>query len=541
MAKFDFDKPVASFSWYLQNGSADDKRGNRLHVGTGQKAQIYFDPESGEFIGKLKYVDDYIDLADGAKQHFELPRTAREYKPSDFSPKFPISNVKFEVDESVKDFIHVLPRGLFFYQNEFYDAVFGDKTDYPESLKDFLFTRTGDIEAAGEFYGAIEKWPQSVYCTLVEKCNVENRPIPEYENDRVLPLDHHKELLASLKDYFGCGESNYRTPGDLIAARSYGSYLSGISLKFNPQDVIAAVEHATETVQAELVPYLSDSFGPDRYLPCGCHVTVPMNNSIENAAQSIKELRDAGVDLDALPNCFWIKRGYRQYDDSSFCCIQLIIQPDALSCKTSRLRSCPMRKIVPILCILALSLSGCSSTTLLRNGVDELRDYIASENAKTKKKLDDRLNKKISTLNRAISEKNEEIIFELMADDLREDGDKLKSQLKDFVNFIPGKIVETSNRSWGTLIHAENYKDAPDNVIERKIWPHDDEGNYYCSVRVYRLSYLAIDDQGTEYEITMEYIKSNEANPEEIGLNYVSIFKTDPDSDEMIRAGRTWE
>ena len=56
-----------------------------------------------------------------------------------------------------------------------------------------------------------------------------------------------------------------------------------------------------------------------------------------------------------------------------------------------------------------------------------------------------------------------------MADDLREDGDKLKSQLKDFVNFIPGKIVETSNRSWGTLIHAENYKDAPDNVIERKI------------------------------------------------------------------------
>lgn len=194
----------------------------------------------------------------------------------------------------MKDFIHVLPRGLFFYQNEFYDAVFGDKTDYPESLKDFLFTRTGDIEAAGEFYGAIEKWPQSVYGTLVEKCNVENRPIPEYENDRVLPLDYHKELLASLKEHFGCGESNYRTPDDLLAARSYGSYLSGISLKFNPQDVIAAVEHATETVQAELVPYLSDSFGPDRYLPCGCHVAVQMNNSIENAAQSIKELRDAG-------------------------------------------------------------------------------------------------------------------------------------------------------------------------------------------------------------------------------------------------------
>lgn len=300
------EKQIKEMGWKipenLQNGSADDKRGNRLHVGTGQKAQIYFDPESGEFIGKLKYVDDYIDLADGAKQHFELPRTAREYKPSDFSPKFPISNVKFEVDESVKDFIHVLPRGLFFYQNEFYDAVFGDKTDYPESLKDFLFTRTGDIEAAGEFYGAIEKWPQSVYCTLVEKCNVENRPIPEYENDRALPLDYHKELLASLKDYFGCGESNYRTPGDLIAARSYGSYLSGISLKFNPQDVIAAVEHATETVQAELVPYLSDSFGPDRYLPCGCQVDIPMNDSMVAASQLLRNLQNAGVDIGKLPN-----------------------------------------------------------------------------------------------------------------------------------------------------------------------------------------------------------------------------------------------
>ena len=78
-----------------------------------------------------------------------------------------------------------------------------------------------------------------------------------------------------------------------------------------------------------------------------------------------------------------------------------------------------------------MSLSECCVTTLLRNGVVEVRDFIASENAKMEKRLDDRLNKKISTLNRAISEKNEEIIFELMADDLREGGDKLKSQLKD--------------------------------------------------------------------------------------------------------------
>lgn len=111
-------------------------------------------------------------------------------------------------------------------------------------------------------------------------------------------------------------------------------------------------------------------------------------------------------------------------------------------------------------------------------------------------------------------------------------------------------MTDSTQRDDGESDRDANRRDALDAVpdgtydslpIERKIWPHDDEGNYYCSVRVYRLSYLAIDDQGTEYEITMEYIKSNEANPEEIGLNYVSIFKTDPDSDEIIRAGRTWE
>ena len=49
------EKQIKEMGWKipenLQNGSADDKRGNRLHVGTGQNAQIYFDPKSGEFIG----------------------------------------------------------------------------------------------------------------------------------------------------------------------------------------------------------------------------------------------------------------------------------------------------------------------------------------------------------------------------------------------------------------------------------------------------------------------------------------------------------
>lgn len=200
-----------------------------------------------------------------------------------------------------------------------------------------------------------------------------------------------------------------------------------------------------------------------------------------------------------------------------------------------------MKKLILIISILlSILLSSCNVATLIKNSTNDLKEKISSEIAESQKRLDSRLNKKISTLNTAISEKDEEIIYDLMADDLKEHEDKLRIQLKEFVNYVPGEIVDTSNRDWGTLKHTEKYKKAPDNAIERKIWDHDDEGNYYCGVLVYRLSYHAIDDQGIGYEITMEYIESNEANPDEVGLNYVSIYKTDSDDDELVEVGKTW-
>lgn len=200
-----------------------------------------------------------------------------------------------------------------------------------------------------------------------------------------------------------------------------------------------------------------------------------------------------------------------------------------------------MKKSILIISILSILLfSGCNKTISLNNCISDIKEKVVKEFKSASKSSSEKLNKKIATINKAIADKDEEIIYDLMADDLKEHGDKLKTQLKDFVNYVPGEIVETSNRSWGTLKHTEKYKKAPDNAIERKIWDHDDEGNYYCGVLVYRLSYHAIDDQGIWYEITMEYIESNEANPEEVGLNYVSIYKTDSDDDELVEVGRTW-
>lgn len=189
---------------------------------------------------------------------------------------------------------------------------------------------------------------------------------------------------------------------------------------------------------------------------------------------------------------------------------------------------------------MSLFLSGCNPVLSMKDTANGLNGKVVKKFTSASKALDKKLNKKIATINKAIADKDEEIIYDLMADDLKEHGDKLRIQLKEFVNYVPGEIVDTSNRDWGTLKHTEKYKKAPDNAIERKIWDHDDEGNYYCGVLVYRLSYHAIDDQGIGYEITMEYIESNEANPEEVGLNYVSIYKTNSDDDELVYVGRTW-
>ena len=198
------------------------------------------------------------------------------------------------------------------------------------------------------------------------------------------------------------------------------------------------------------------------------------------------------------------------------------------------------KKLILTVSIMSLFLSGCNPVLSMKDTANGLKGKVVKKFTSASKALDKKLNKKIATINKAIADKDEEIIYDQMSDDLKKDGDKLRTQLKEFVNFVPGEIVNTSNRDWGTLKHTEKYKKAPDNAIERKIWDHDDEGNYYCGVLVYRLSYHAIDDQGIGYEITMEYIESNEANPDEVGLNYVSIYKTDSDDDELVEVGKTW-
>ena len=77
------------------------------------------------------------------------------------------------------------------------------------------------------------------------------------------------------------------------------------------------------------------------------------------------------------------------------------------------------KKLILIVSIMSLFLSGCNPVLSMKNTAGDLKEKISSEIAESQKRLDSRLNKKISTLNTAISEKDEEIIYDLMADDLK--------------------------------------------------------------------------------------------------------------------------
>lgn len=174
-----------------------------------------------------------------------------------------------------------------------------------------------------------------------------------------------------------------------------------------------------------------------------------------------------------------------------------------------------MKKLVLVISILITSLlSGCNKTMSIDNYVSDIKEKIVEGFTSASKSSSEKLNKKIATINKAITDKDEEIIYDQMSDDLKKDGDKLRTQLKDFVNFVPGEITEVTDRSYGTLSHSEKYDKSPDG---------------YYGVTTYRLSYNAIDDQNFEYVITIEYIKENKANPGEVGLNYVNIYKFDSD------------
>ena len=179
------------------------------------------------------------------------------------------------------------------------------------------------------------------------------------------------------------------------------------------------------------------------------------------------------------------------------------------------------KKLLLIVSIMSLFLHGCNPVLSMKDAANELKEKVVKEFKSASKSSSEKLDKKIATINTAISEKDEEVIYNQMSEYVKKDENKLRLQLKNVVNYIPGTITKSMDRSWGTIVH---------NVKCDKFY--DGRANVF----IYRLEYTAIDDQNQKYYIRIEYMKENEVRPTQAGIDYISIFGEN-DDDNVVEAG----
>ena len=110
-----------------------------------------------------------------------------------------------------------------------------------------------------------------------------------------------------MKSYFKCTGEDYTTIDETIYMEYLGGAdVDGYSLKFSPEALVSAVESGSRSLEGELVPLIDyELIGGGKtyeYLPCGCQVDIPMNDSMVAASQLLRNLQNAGVDIGKLPN-----------------------------------------------------------------------------------------------------------------------------------------------------------------------------------------------------------------------------------------------
>ena len=129
----------------------------------------------------------------------------------------------------------------------------------------------------------------------------------EFKSEHSLPTGYHEKLFDALKSYFKCAGEDYTTIDETIYMEyGGGADVDGYSLKFSPEALVSAVENGSRSLGGELVPLIDYQLigGGEayEYLPCGCQVDIPMNDSMVAASQFLRDLQNVGVDISKLPN-----------------------------------------------------------------------------------------------------------------------------------------------------------------------------------------------------------------------------------------------
>ena len=287
----DLNKPLFSYSRYEINdhGYGDDF----IHrAGDGVNMQVFFDRATGEFVSKGVSISDFTNLIEG-----ESTRDTNAWTRHSLDPKelLPDDISKVEINDGMMAFLKT-------YRFNVSDEHTGDPIR--QEIYDFDFKDTDFYSA---LYGDVGNWPPAVLRGIVDRFAETGTHGLEFYSEYSLPTGYHEKLFDALKSYFKCTGEDYTTIDETIYMEYLGGAdVDGYSLKFSPEAIVSAVENGSRSLEGELVPLIDyELIGGGEtyeYLPCGCQVDIPMNDSMVAASQFLRDLQNAGVDIGKLPN-----------------------------------------------------------------------------------------------------------------------------------------------------------------------------------------------------------------------------------------------
>lgn len=282
-------KPLFSYSRYERNdsGYGDDF----IHRdGEGVNVQVSFDRATGVFVSKSESFYDYSNLVEGeshrdVSSHVRWSLDPKELLPDDIS--------KVKIDDGMMAFLKT-------YRFNVFDEHTGDLIRH--EIYDFDFKDTDFYNA---LYGAVGNWPPLVLSGIADRLVETGTHAPEFKSEQSLPAGYREKLSDVLASHLNC--TGCMTIGEIVYMEYGGAAdIEGFSLKFSPEALVSAVESGSRSLEGELVPLIDyELIGGGEtyeYLPCGCQVDIPMNDSMVAASQFLRDLQNAGVDISKLPN-----------------------------------------------------------------------------------------------------------------------------------------------------------------------------------------------------------------------------------------------
>lgn len=285
----DLNKPLFSYSRYERNeyGYGDDF----IHRdGDGVDMQVFFNQATGEFVSKGVSISDFTNLVEG-----ESTRDTNAWTRHSLDPKelLPDDISKVEINDGMMAFLKT-------YRFNVFDEHTGDLIRH--EIYDFDFKDTDFYNA---LYGAVGNWPPLVLSGIADRLVETGTHAPEFKSEQSLPAGYREKLSDALASHLNC--TGCMTIGEIIYMEYGGAAdIEGFSLKFSPEALVSAVESGSRSLEGELVPLIDyELIGGGEtyeYLPCGCQVDIPMNDSMVAASQFLRDLQNAGVDIGKLPN-----------------------------------------------------------------------------------------------------------------------------------------------------------------------------------------------------------------------------------------------